>query len=249
MSHISRLYIEQPLQAGHAVSLPEAQSKYLLRVMRLADGARVRVFNGADGEWRCSLSVDRKTAILTPEAQTRNQVSVPNLTLLFAPIKKARTDFIVEKATELGVSALQPVITDYTQSQRVRTDRMRLLAIEAAEQTERMDLPVIHEAAPLAKVLATWDPGTPLIYCDEGGGASPLSERANQLAGQPAGVLIGPEGGFSPKEREMLRALEFVIPITLGPRILRAETAVVSALTLWQSMVGDWQQAPYLPEA
>jgi len=249
MSHIARLFIEQPLQAGHAISLPEAQSKYLLRVMRLADGAQVRVFNGKDGEWRCSLSVDRKTAILRPERQTRDQVSSPPLTLLFSPVKKSRTDFIVEKATELGVSALHPVITDYTQSQRVRTDRMRLLAIEAAEQTERMDLPAIHDAAALPQVLANWDRAAPLLYCDEGGESAPLSEHANRLADLPAGILIGPEGGFSPKEREMLRALEFVIPITLGPRILRAETAVVSALTLWQSVVGDWQQAPYLPEA
>lgn len=249
MSHIARLFVDQPLQAQQAVSLPDAQSKYLLRVMRLSDGAKVRVFNGTDGEWRCTLSIDRKTAMLTPAVQTRDQVAGPDLTLLFAPIKKARTDFIVEKATELGVSCLQPVITDYTQSQRVRTDRMRLLAIEAAEQTERMDLPEIQEAAPLAKILASWDRNTPLIFCDEGADAAPLADQANQLANKPAGILIGPEGGFSPKERDMLRALEFVIPITLGPRILRAETAVVSALTLWQSVVGDWQQAPYLPEA
>nr|WP_070959500.1 16S rRNA (uracil(1498)-N(3))-methyltransferase [Hyphomonas sp. Mor2] len=249
MSHIARLFVDTPLQQGRPVSLPDAQSKYLLRVMRLTEGAQVRVFNGVDGEWRCSLSIDRKTAVLTPDSKTREQAAGPDLTLLFAPVKKARTDFIVEKATELGVSALQPILTDYTQSQRVRTDRMRLLAIEAAEQTERMDLPAISEASPLPKVLAGWDRATPLIYCDEGGEAAPLRDRANQLSDKPAGILIGPEGGFSPKEREMLHALEFVIPITLGPRILRAETAVVSALTLWQSMVGDWRQAPYLPEA
>jgi 16S rRNA (uracil1498-N3)-methyltransferase len=126
---------------------------------------------------------------------------------------------------------------------------MRLLSIEAAEQTERMDLPEVFEAAPLPKVLAAWEPAKPLIYCDEGGEATPISEQANRLVGKPAGILIGPEGGFSPKEQEMLRALEFVIPITLGPRILRAETAVVSALTLWQSLVGDWQKAPYVPDA
>lgn len=249
MSHVARLFVDQPLEQGAAVALPEAQSKYLLRVMRLTEGAQVRVFNGEDGEWRCSLSIDRKTAVLTPLEQTRAQGTGPDLTLLFAPVKKARTDFIIEKATELGVSAIQPVITDYTQSQRVRTDRMRLLAIEAAEQTERMDLPQTEDAAALPRVLADWDRAVPLIYCDEGGEAAPLSARSNQLSGKPAGLLIGPEGGFSPKERQMLRALDFVIPITLGPRILRAETAVVSALTLWQSEVGDWQQAPYLPEA
>ena len=149
MSHIARLYVDQPLDLAQAFALPEAQSKYLLRVMRLADGAKVRVFNGADGEWGCTLTVDRKTAILTPEQRLREQETGPTLSLLFAPIKKARTDFIVEKATELGVSDLRPVLTDYTQSQRVRTDRMQLLAIEAAEQTERMDLPSIHEATAL----------------------------------------------------------------------------------------------------
>jgi 16S rRNA (uracil1498-N3)-methyltransferase len=249
MSHIARLFVDQPLQAGQAVPLPEAQSRYLLRVMRLTDGAEVRLFNGTDGEWRSALSADRKTAVLTPLVRIRDQVSAPQLSLLFAPIKKARTDFIVEKATELGVSDLQPVLTAYTQTQRVRTDRMRLLSIEAAEQTERMDLPEVFEAAPLPKVLAAWEPAKPLIYCDEGGEATPISEQANRLVGKPAGILIGPEGGFSPKEQEMLRALEFVIPITLGPRILRAETAVVSALTLWQSLVGDWQKAPYVPDA
>lgn len=249
MSHIARIFVEQPLVLDEFVSLPEAQSKYLLRVMRLTDGALVRAFNGQDGEWACSLSIDRKVAVLTPTKHLRPQESGSELSLLFAPIKKARTDFIVEKATELGVSDLRPILTDYTQSQRVRTDRMRLLAIEAAEQTERMDLPTIHEAMPLPKALAAWDKAIPLIFCDEGSRSAPLADYANQLTGKRAGILIGPEGGFSPKERDLLRALDFVIPITLGPRILRAETAVVSALTLWQSLFGDWQKAPYLPEA
>ncbi|MBO6688291.1 MAG: 16S rRNA (uracil(1498)-N(3))-methyltransferase [Henriciella sp.] len=249
MSHIARVFIEQPLRLDHPVVLPEGQSKYLLRVMRLTDGALVRVFNGQDGEWACSLSVDRKVAVLTPTKNLRPQENGPELTLLFAPVKKARTDFIVEKATELGVSDIRPILTDYTQSQRVRTDRMRLLAIEAAEQTERMDLPDIQEALSLPRALAEWDKTIPLIFCDEGGRSAPLADFANQLTGKTAGILIGPEGGFSPKERDMLHALDFVIPITLGPRILRAETAVVSALTLWQSLFGDWQKAPYLPEA
>ena len=249
MSHIPRLFVDQPLKSDQSFALPEDQSKYLLRVMRLTTGALVRVFNGVDGEWGCKLTIDRKRAVLTPLESLRAQESSPSLRLLFAPIKKARTDFIVEKATELGVSVLQPVITEYTQSQRVRTDRVRSLAIEAAEQTERLDLPEINEAMPLTKVLADWDSGTPLLFCDEGGQSTPITQKANQLENRSAGLLIGPEGGFSPKEREMLHALEFVIPITLGPRILRAETAVVSALTLWQSMFGDWQKAPYVPEA
>jgi len=248
MSHVARLYVDAPLQAGTAVSLPDGQSKYLLRVMRLTEGAQIRAFNGQDGEWTCRLSVEGKRASLVPEAKTRDQVGSADLTLLFAPIKKARTDFIVEKATELGVSVLQPVFTDYTQSHRIRPDRMHLLSIEAAEQTERMDLPTVHEGQALSKILSSWDATVPLIYCDEGGGAAPLASYVDHLAGKAAGILVGPEGGFSPNEQKTLRALDFVIPITLGPRILRAETAVVSALTLWQSVVGDWQKAPYLPE-
>lgn len=248
MSHVARLFIDHPLTRGTTVYLPEGQSKYLIRVMRLPAGATVRAFNGVDGEWVCTLDIQGKSAALVPLKQTRQQDAGPELTLLFAPVKKARTDFIVEKATELGVTSIQPVLTDYTQTNRVRTDRMRAQTIEAAEQTERMDLPQVHEAQPLPNILANWTPQHPLIYCDEASEAKPLRQNTNRLRDKPAGVLIGPEGGFSPKERQMLRALDFVIPISLGPRILRAETAVVSALTLWQSEVGDWQKAPYLPE-
>ncbi|MCR9269713.1 MAG: 16S rRNA (uracil(1498)-N(3))-methyltransferase [Hyphomonadaceae bacterium] len=249
MSHIARLFVDEPLLRDQPLDLPDDQSKYLLRVMRLSAGAMIRAFNGADGEWRCELMVTGKRAALRPIEQTRQQSASPDLTLLFAPVKKARTDFIVEKAAELGARRICPVITEYTQTSRVRTDRMRSLAIEAAEQTERMDLPEIEEAAPLATVLSIWDPAKPLIYCDEGGDAAPIQTKVSALLGKPAGILTGPEGGFSPRERNMLRALEYVVPITLGPRILRAETAVVSALTLWQSLVGDWQNAPYLPES
>ncbi|NQY14015.1 MAG: 16S rRNA (uracil(1498)-N(3))-methyltransferase [Henriciella sp.] len=248
MSHIARIYVTDALNKNEDFALPDAQSKYLIRVMRLVDGAIVRAFNGRDGEWQCVLRVNGKIAVLEPQDQTRPQSAGPDLTLLFAPIKKARTDFIVEKATELGVRHIRPVLTEYTQSQRVRTDRMRLLTIEAAEQTERMDLPEIYEAETLPKMLAKWDQNTPLIYCDEGADAAPMRELQSQLSDRPAGLLIGPEGGFSPREREILRSLDYVLPITLGPRILRAETAVVSALTLWQSQVGDWQKAPYLPQ-
>ncbi len=249
MSHIARLFVDQPLAKGQALTLPIEQSRYLLRVMRLQAGAVVRVFNGVDGEWRCELEPVGKATNLHPIEKVREQEAVLDLTLLFAPIKKARTDFIVEKATELGVSAIQPVITEYTQTTRVRTDRMKSLAIEAAEQTERMDLPTIHEATPLATALANWAPSKPLIFCDEGGAAKPMAEVLPSLSGKGAGVLIGPEGGFSPRERDMLKGLPYVIAITLGPRILRAETAAVSALTLWQSLVGDWRNSPYVPES
>ncbi|MEM1147858.1 MAG: 16S rRNA (uracil(1498)-N(3))-methyltransferase [Pseudomonadota bacterium] len=248
MSHTPRIYTEASLAEGQSFALQDAQAKYLTRVMRLSAGATVRVFNGRDGEWRCLLGFGGKRASLIPAARIREQHIGPDLTLIFAPVKKTRTDFIVEKATELGARQIQPVITDYTQAQRVRTDRMRVLAIEAAEQTERMDLPEIVEPQPLTKLLASWNTAKPLIYCDENGAAAPLEDRKSALRKKGAGVLIGPEGGFSPNERAQLRAQPFVMAITLGPRILRAETAVIAALTLWQSLVGDWQNPPYLPQ-
>ncbi|MEO1642635.1 MAG: 16S rRNA (uracil(1498)-N(3))-methyltransferase [Pseudomonadota bacterium] len=246
MSHIARLFVESDLCEGVVAPLDEGQSKYLLRVMRLEDGAVLRAFNGRDGEWRSALRVSGKKASLEPLEQTRAQAAGLDLTLMFAPIKKARTDFIVEKASELGVRVLQPVMTEYTQSSRVRAHRLQSLVIEAAEQTERMDIPEVRDDLPLAKALAGWDSGKPLYYCDEGSEAQPMADVLRGESLQAAGLLIGPEGGFSPREREMLRALDFVIPVTLGPRILRAETAVVSALTLWQALVGDWGEGPYL---
>lgn len=246
MSHIARLFVTGPLTAEMPCELGIDQSRYLLRVMRLEAGASVRVFNGYDGEWLCQLEVKGKTAHLIPEQQLRAHSLSPDLTLLFAPLKKTRTDFAVEKATELGARRLQPVITEYTQTSRVRTDRLRQLAIEAAEQTERMDIPDILEPDSLFNVLDQWDGTRPLYYCDEGG------ERVQALAGQieqgtPKGaILVGPEGGFSDAERQRLKRYSFVYPITLGPRILRAETAIVSALTLWQSALGDWGEPPYL---
>lgn len=248
MSHIARLYVSQPLQEAQAIPLDDAQAKYLIRVMRLNSGAIVRAFNGRDGEWQCELIASGKSGSLVPITQTRPQTRAPNLTLMFAPIKKARTDFIIEKAAELGVRTIQPVFTEFTQASRVRIDRFQTLAVEASEQTERTDLPSILEAVPLTNAIAAWDPAQPLIFCDESADAMPLSQYQADFAESGAGVLIGPEGGFSPREREFLRAQPFIRPITLGPRILRAETAAVAALTLWQSLVGDWHNAPYLPE-
>lgn len=246
MAHIARIFVEADLIEGRTIALDEGQSKYLLRVMRLEDGAVLRAFNGRDGEWRCALRVTGKKAAFEPLEQTRAQAAGLDLTLMFAPIKKARTDFIVEKAGELGVRVLQPVISEYTQSSRVRVDRLQTLVIEAAEQTERMDIPVVCEDLPLAKALAEWDKAKPLYYCDEGNKARPMADVLSGESRQAAGLLIGPEGGFSLRERQMLSALDFVTPVTLGPRILRAETAVVSALTLWQALVGDWGEGPYL---
>jgi len=249
MTNIPRLYTPVELVSGQLVPLDEGQGKYLTRVMRLAEGAVVRAFNGRCGEWRCALRVQGKRASLEPLAQTREQDDALDLTLLFAPLKKTRTDFVVEKACELGVRAIWPVITQFTQTSRVRADRLQAIAVEAAEQTERLDVAQVYEAQVLSAALSEWDAAKPLYYCDEYGAAKPMSEALRGETRQSAGLLIGPEGGFSAKEREMLRSLAFVIPVTLGPRILRAETAVVSALTLWQSRVGDWQAAPYLLES
>lgn len=250
MSHIARLYIDQSLTPQTHVALDDDKSRYLLRVMRLENGARVRAFNASDGEWACSLRIEGKKAALVPMAQTRApEPPAPALTLLFAPIRRNQTELIIEKATELGVSAIQPVITDFTQNPRLRIDRLHLIAVEAAEQSERLDLPAISEPMRLRKIIAEWDPSLPLVYCDEGGEAAPLARQSDKLADRACAILIGPEGGFSSQERELLRGLDFVIPITMGPRILRAETAAICALTLWQSTFGDWTKAPYLAQS
>ncbi len=250
MSSVPRLFIDAGLSSGEKVSLSDNQANYILRVMRLGEGAPVRVFNGRDGEWIATVVPESgKRASILPQRQTRAQVETPDLTLFFAPLKKARTDFVVEKACELGVRRIQPVMTERTQSSRVRRDRLQSVVIEAAEQTERMDVPEVFDDVSLQAALENWPADRPLYYCDEAGDARPMREVLSGAGrGDAAGILIGPEGGFSPKEREWLRKIEHIQPVTLGPRILRAETAVVAALTLWQSCVGDWQEHPYLPE-
>ncbi|WP_169712599.1 16S rRNA (uracil(1498)-N(3))-methyltransferase [Henriciella aquimarina] len=249
MSSVPRIFVAHDLQADEPVPLEEGQGKYLTRVMRLESGALVRVFNGRDGEWKAHVRQESgKRVSVIPETKTREQVKTPDLTLLFAPLKKTRTDFVVEKACELGVRRILPVMTERTQSNRVRTDRLQATVIEAAEQTERMDIPVVEESVSLTEALSAWDPSRPLYYCDEAGEAHPMATVLAETEFGPAGLLIGPEGGFSPTERHMLRKAPFIVPVTLGPRILRAETAVVSALTLWQALVGDWRDHPYLPE-
>ena len=248
MTNIPRLYVNQPLILGESVRLEDGQARYLTRVMRMGQGETVRVFDGVNGEWQCCLEVAGKAVRLGLVAQTREQVALTPLRLLFAPLKKTRTDFVVEKATELGVTHIQPIVTEYTQTGRVRADRLTALAIEAAEQTERLDVPIVSDALALEKALDGWPADVPLYYCDEGSEARPMADVLSDTSSAEAALLIGPEGGFSPRERKMLRALAFVKPVTLGPRILRAETAVVSALTLWQSQVGDWRERPYVPE-
>jgi len=209
--------------------------------MRLGEGAEVALFNGRDGEWRATLvKAAKRDCTLECTTRTAPQDTPPDLWLVFAPIKKARTDFIVEKATELGVARILPVQTAFTNSERIRRDRLQAHAVEAAEQCGTTFVPTVDELRPLAALLADWPEGRVLFWADERGDRVDASPGPGASPG-PAAILIGPEGGFSPAERTHLAALPFVRPITLGPRILRADTAAVAAITLWQAASGDWR--------
>lgn len=236
-----RLYLNQPLGQGQAVDLTRDQAHYLFGVMRLTVGDDVLVFDGLSGEWRATVAeASRKGGVLIPHEHTKPLSVPPDLWLLFAPIKKARTDFIVEKAAELGVAKILPVQTDFTNSDRIRQDRLQAHVVEAAEQCGGTYVPKVEALQSLDTVLGNWPKDRSLLFCDEaGGGAGPDTAFKNTKA--PAAILIGPEGGFSDAERARLLGLPFVSPISLGPRILRADTAAVAALTMWQALAGDWQ--------
>jgi len=234
-----RLHVDHPLSLGQAVPLSQDQAHYLTGVMRLAVGAAVLLFNGRDGEWRARLTVaGKRGAIAACEAQTRPLQMPPDLWLLFAPIKKARTDFIVEKAVELGVARILPVQTRHTNSERIRQDRLQAHAMEAAEQCGATYVPEVAALQPLDRALANWPQDRRLYWCDETAIGQPA--RLTPAEGAAA-ILIGPEGGFSPDESRRLAALPMVTPLSLGPRILRADTAAVAALALWQAACGDWR--------
>ena len=237
-----RLYVEADLFQDCAVRLDRAQSNHLLNVLRLRDGAGVLVFNGRHGEWRAVLAHEsRRDAAVTPVEQIRPQTPHSDLHFCFAPLKHARLDYLVQKAVEMGASLLQPVLTRRTQVARVNGDRMRANAIEAAEQCGIIALPTVASEAPFERWLAGRESDRVLVFCDEkappGGGLAALG--AVHGTGRYA-VLIGPEGGFDPREREMLLAAPNVVRLSLGPRILRADTAGVAALALVQSVLGDW---------
>ncbi len=239
-----RLYVDMGLSPARPITLDEAASNYLLRVLRLGLGGEVRLFNGRDGEWRAVIEAvgARRVEVRVVETLRPAQVKpAPGPILVFAPVKKDATDLIIEKATELGVRRIAPVLTERTQTRTLRLDRLRKIALEATEQTERLDLPVIDEARLLMRVLDDLPPGTAIIFCDEDGGAPPILETLKTFPGKEAAVLIGPEGGFTPSERALLKARADVFAVSLGPRILRAETAVIAALTLWQAVCGDWR--------
>lgn len=234
-----RLFVDAPLMQDATVTLTGAQAHYLGHVMRVREGTDIAAFNGIDGEWHMRVTtLSRRLVALDCIAQSAPQIAPPDLWLLFAPIKKTRTDFIVEKAVELGVSHLQPVFTEYTNSERVNVDRLQAHAVEAAEQCGARVVPKIAAPAKLPVILSDWPAERRLLFCDEAGDGTKFSDAASS---EPTAILIGPEGGFSATERARLIAMDQTTPVSLGPRILRADTAAAAALTLWQAKAGDWQ--------
>ncbi|WP_062013330.1 16S rRNA (uracil(1498)-N(3))-methyltransferase [Aureimonas sp. AU4] len=238
----TRLFLEADLAAGAEVEADADQTNYLLNVLRLEDGAGILVFNGREGEWRARLRREGKRRLrVVVEAPTRPQPAAPDLVYLFAPLKSARLDYTIQKAVEMGAGLLQPVQTQHTQAPRFNAERARANAVEAAEQCGVLHVPECREMRRLDAVLAQWDASRTLLFCDErAASASPLDLLA-PLAGRPLALLIGPEGGFSDGERAMLLALPFTRAISLGPRILRADTAAVAALAVVQAAAGDWR--------
>jgi 16S rRNA (uracil1498-N3)-methyltransferase len=248
MAHMSatRLFTEADLSAG-LVELTEPQAHYVRHVMRRDEGAPLLLFNGRDGEWKARLSLQgKKAAAAEVSEQTRPQTAEPDLWLCFAPIKRARIDYVVEKATELGVAVLQPVLTQHTAVERVNVERLRAHAIEAAEQTERLSVPEVRPPVDLMRLLSEWPAERRLLMCDETGGGPPIADVLRGLddtaRAAPWGIVIGPEGGFAGGELTALRRMKNVLAVGLGPRILRADTAALAALACWQALVGDWRQ-------
>ncbi len=248
-----RLFVPQRLESGAHVEPTEEQTRYLIAVMRLQLGDALLLFNGRDGEWLFKMSgMSKRGCRLTAEHQNRPQGLGPDLDLVIALVKRNRLETIVEKATELGARRIRLAVTRRTQADHTNVSRLQAIATEAAEQTGRLDVPQVLEPVKLEKLLDQWDAGRRLMFCDEAGDdpgaqwggeegrARPVLEALAGQAHGPWALLIGPEGGFAPEERARLRGLAHVTPVTLGPRILRADTAAISALTLWQAALGDW---------
>jgi 16S rRNA (uracil1498-N3)-methyltransferase len=242
---IPRLHVAAGLASGAEIELDRAQAHYLRSVLRLGAGAAVALFNATDGEWLGRLREIGKGGSLGVETQLREAApeAETSLWLLFAPIKRARLDWLVEKATELGVAELLPVWTARTQVERVNLDRLRAHAVEAAEQSERLSVPGLRAPERLDRLLAAWPGGRRLILCDESGAGEPISDAAARLAPGPVALLVGPEGGFDETELDALRKLSFVTRVGLGPRVLRAETAALAAVAVFQAIAGDWRRS------
>jgi len=234
-----RLYVDHPLGQGQSVALTQEQAHYLFGVMRLGVGAVVLLFNGRDGEWQSVVAeAGKRGGLLAVWERTAPLRLPPDLWLMFAPVKKARTDFIVEKAVEMGAARICPVQTDFTNSERIRRDRLQAHAVEAAEQCGATYLPEVAELERLGTLIAGWPADRRLMFCDETR-AGPVSALPKDPG--PWAILIGPEGGFSEGERARLGGMAQAHAVALGPRILRADTAAVAALTLWQAALGDWR--------
>lgn len=237
-----RLSLSQDLSAGAQIVLDPDQSRYLVAVMRRGVGDEVLVFNGRDGEWRASLAqVGKRGAILEVKDLVRPQAFGPDLELIIALVKRGRLETIVEKAAELGAARVRLAITERTNADHAKVPRLQAIATEAAEQTGRQDVPTVVAPEKLDRLLTSWDPARRLMFCDEAGDAPTVLEALADAPEGPWAILIGPEGGFSARERDDLRARAFTTPVGLGPRILRADTAAISALTLWQAVRGDWR--------
>lgn len=241
-----RLYTENNLSEGANIALTSGQTHYLKNVMRKGISDRIFLFNGRDGEWQAAIkSTDKKLCSVVLERQVRAQKAETDLWLLFAPVKNVKINFIAEKAAELGVSVLQPVITRHTIVTRVNIERLRENAIEAAEQCRRLTIPQVKEPFRLKNTLSNWDYNRAIMFCDESGGGKPVKEALPKAdKSKKWAVLIGPEGGFSEEEIKNLYSFPHILPVSLGPRILRADTASIAALTCWQEHLGDWQEQP-----
>ena len=235
---VPRLFVDAALAAGAVVELPPPSAHYLVNVLRLGDGAEVFAFDDRTGEWRARLVLAKRRASLAAECMTRPRDTVPDLWLCAAPLKKGRIDWLAEKACELGVARLWPVITRRSVVERPKLERLRAHMVEAAEQCGRTALPELAEPVTLPALLAGWPEGRSLYCCDETGGV-PMLEAAAARPG-PAAILIGPEGGFTADERQAIQSLAAAVPVSLGPRILRADTAAAAAVALWMAVAGDW---------
>jgi 16S rRNA (uracil1498-N3)-methyltransferase len=250
---IPRLYVTVDLKPGAHFAADDRTAHYLKNVMRRAAGDPVIVFNGRDGEFDATLvDVAKKAVEIAITALRRPQAGVPDVWLCFAPLKKDAVDFLVEKATELGVAAFQPIFTKHTAATRLNLERLAANAIEAAEQTERLTLPQIHQPHSLSELIDGWDPARHLILCAEAGAALPIAEALSSLKCDVRqtnawAILCGPEGGFARSELDLLSKLPFVTPVGLGPRILRADTAALAALAVFQSILGDGAHRPPAP--
>jgi 16S rRNA (uracil1498-N3)-methyltransferase len=239
----ARLYVAEPFAPGGSIELAPGQAHHLRTVLRLGAGALVAAFNATDGEWLCSIAdISRDRGRLMVDRLIRPAEAEWDLWLVFAPIKRARLDWLIEKATELGVGTMLPVWTKRTQTERLNLDRLRAHAVAAAEQTERLSVPELHEPQALDRVLGSWQPERRLIVCDETGAGEAIGAAALRLSPGPTALLTGPEGGFAETELDALGKLSFVTRVGLGPRVLRADTAAIAALAVLQAIAGDWRR-------